>query len=86
MKTLKERIEQLERRVRELEARPSMVAYPPPVFVPYVPLTYPAIQPVWPHPWPYPSTPIVTCEDRSGSITSTGLLWNASAHDSGRQQ
>lgn len=43
------RIEELERRVRELEARP--VYLPQPVFVPYVPV-YPSYPPSYPPMYP----------------------------------
>lgn len=54
----RKRIAELERRVRELEARPPQVVNYP-VFTPYVP-----VQPVWPAPQPWPGYPwpIVTCE------------------------
>lgn len=54
MSKLTDRIEELEKRVRELEARPT---YHPPVYVPYP--VYPApVLPVVPYPWhPVPYWP-----------------------------
>lgn len=74
MATLKQRIEDLERQVRELQARPSL----PPQFVIYAlppqPAAVPA--PAWPNPnttpwWP-PQGPIVTCR---GSEAIANLMF-----------
>jgi hypothetical protein len=51
--TAMERIEELERRVRELEARP--IYYPQPIVLPVVPLPNTPWHPSW------PVLPTVTC-------------------------
>lgn len=60
-KELLQRIEQLERRVRDLEARPSHV--PVPVYVP--------AQPAWPN-----LLPIVTCDSVNVGTVAGGIQFS----------
>jgi hypothetical protein len=70
MSSLKERVEELERRVRELEARPPMIVYPPIVLPMPQPTPYPHFPspfiPTWTgpttaEPFPPAMAPILTC-------------------------
>ena len=67
-KQLKDRIAELERRVRDLEARPVFVPQYVPIPVqPYAPPTYP-----YPHPWAIPvmSWGSATCVPIPGAVTT----------------
>lgn len=65
-----DRIAELERRVRELEARPPQIVHVPV----HVPVYVPA-QPAWTPAWPnYPWSPIITCgasQDSRATVTAT---------------
>ena len=48
----KDRIEELEKRVKELEARPIFYPVPGPIYIqPIMPPIYPQPQPWYPYPW-----------------------------------
>lgn len=81
----KQRIEELERRVRELEARP--IVYPP-VFVPY-PVPVPPTPPLYPSPFSPPwfvgdvvpvSTPILPTACGSYEACGGHVVITSSAH------
>jgi Zn-dependent protease with chaperone function len=62
---LLKKIEELERRIRELEARPNQIMIPWPVYIPPMPQ---------PNPWVSPYTPPTWCGTSSTETVTAGLV------------